>query len=47
MLSGAGPRGAGRHHLARHVHHHGQYTEVPAAGGIHQGEEQEEVRVEV
>ena len=44
---GAGPRGAGGDHAARHVHHPGQHPELPAPGGIHQGEEQEEVGVEV
>ena len=38
MLSaGAGPRGAGGDHAARHVHHPGQHPELPAPGGLHQG----------
>ena len=38
ISTGAGPRGAGRDHAARHVHHPGQHPELPAPGGLHQGE---------
>ena len=37
LSTGAGPRGAGGDHAARHVHHPGQHPELPAAGGLHQG----------
>ena len=37
LQGGAGEGGAGRDHPPGHVHHHGQYTAVPASGCLHQG----------